>query len=175
MWLLEFELRTFGRAVSALNHWAISPAPRWHFYILAAPVYNKSETGSMGWSCDSLVGDRKGKEHCFSNHSNSGTKCTTFISPDQERLQFSVGTDLSVQKLDLVLTLTLWTRCRPTSWGHCPPSLYLVSVTSGGSPSYPHVRKLVFFFLFVCFLFFCFWFFKTGFLCIALAVLELTL
>jgi hypothetical protein len=27
MWLLGFELRTFGRAVSALNHWSISPAP----------------------------------------------------------------------------------------------------------------------------------------------------
>jgi hypothetical protein len=26
MWLLGFELRTFGRAVGALNHWAISPA-----------------------------------------------------------------------------------------------------------------------------------------------------
>jgi hypothetical protein len=27
MWLLGFELRTSGRAVGALNHWAISPAP----------------------------------------------------------------------------------------------------------------------------------------------------
>jgi hypothetical protein len=27
MWLLGFELRTFGRAVGALNCWAISPAP----------------------------------------------------------------------------------------------------------------------------------------------------
>jgi hypothetical protein len=27
MWLLGFELRTFGRAVSALNHGAISPTP----------------------------------------------------------------------------------------------------------------------------------------------------
>ena len=27
MWLLGFELRTFRRAVGALNHWAISPAP----------------------------------------------------------------------------------------------------------------------------------------------------
>jgi hypothetical protein len=27
MWLLEIELRNSGRAVSALNHWAISPAP----------------------------------------------------------------------------------------------------------------------------------------------------
>jgi hypothetical protein len=26
MWLLGFELRTFGRAVGVLNHWAISPA-----------------------------------------------------------------------------------------------------------------------------------------------------
>ena len=26
MWLLGFELRTSGRSVSALNHWAISPA-----------------------------------------------------------------------------------------------------------------------------------------------------
>ena len=31
MWLLGFELRTSGRAVSALNRWAISPAPRYRF------------------------------------------------------------------------------------------------------------------------------------------------
>jgi len=29
MWLLGIELRTSGKAVSALNHWAISPAPYW--------------------------------------------------------------------------------------------------------------------------------------------------
>jgi hypothetical protein len=28
VWLLETELRTSGSAASALNHWAISPAPR---------------------------------------------------------------------------------------------------------------------------------------------------
>jgi hypothetical protein len=33
---------------------------------------------------------------------------------------------------------------------------------------------LIIFFMFVC-LFVCFWFFKTGFLCVAVAVLELTL
>ena len=42
MWLLEFELRTSGRAVSALNRWAISPAPpafflnkvlKWNLYV----------------------------------------------------------------------------------------------------------------------------------------------
>jgi hypothetical protein len=27
MWLLGIEFRTSGRAVSALNHWAISPTP----------------------------------------------------------------------------------------------------------------------------------------------------
>jgi hypothetical protein len=27
MWLLGFELSTFGRAVGSLNYWAISPAP----------------------------------------------------------------------------------------------------------------------------------------------------
>jgi len=34
MWLLGIELRTSGRAVSALNHWAISPA-FWKLLILA--------------------------------------------------------------------------------------------------------------------------------------------
>ena len=34
MRLLGFELRTFRRAVSALNHWAISPAPRKPFFWL---------------------------------------------------------------------------------------------------------------------------------------------
>ena len=33
MWLLGFELRTFGRAVSTLNHWAISPAPSSSSYV----------------------------------------------------------------------------------------------------------------------------------------------
>jgi hypothetical protein len=34
MWLLGIELRTSGRAVrfSALNHWAISPTPRWFLF-----------------------------------------------------------------------------------------------------------------------------------------------
>jgi hypothetical protein len=31
--LLGFELRTFGRAVSALTHWAISPARTGHFHL----------------------------------------------------------------------------------------------------------------------------------------------
>jgi hypothetical protein len=33
MWLLGFELRTSGRAVRALNHGAISPAPYFYFLI----------------------------------------------------------------------------------------------------------------------------------------------
>jgi hypothetical protein len=32
MWLLGFELRTSGRAVSILNHWAISPASVFFFF-----------------------------------------------------------------------------------------------------------------------------------------------
>ena len=32
MWLLGFELRTFGRAVGALNRWAISPPPRYFLF-----------------------------------------------------------------------------------------------------------------------------------------------
>jgi hypothetical protein len=34
MWLLGFELRTFGRTVSALNHWAISLAPLMYLFML---------------------------------------------------------------------------------------------------------------------------------------------
>ena len=39
MWLLGIELRTSGRAASALNRWAISPAPlffflKWDYYII---------------------------------------------------------------------------------------------------------------------------------------------
>jgi hypothetical protein len=33
MWLLGFEFRTFGRAVSALTHWVISPVPIFTFSI----------------------------------------------------------------------------------------------------------------------------------------------
>ena len=35
MWLLGIELRTSGRAVSALNRWAISPAQTWRFVFLS--------------------------------------------------------------------------------------------------------------------------------------------
>jgi hypothetical protein len=46
MWLLGFELRTFGRAVSALTHWAISPAPEFFFYNSSLlPM----ETGRENW------------------------------------------------------------------------------------------------------------------------------
>jgi len=37
MWFLGFELRTSGRAVSALNHWAISPAP--NLYVFRVVLY----------------------------------------------------------------------------------------------------------------------------------------
>jgi len=40
MWLLGFELRTSGRAVSALNRWAISPA---HVLILKRPIFPKEK------------------------------------------------------------------------------------------------------------------------------------
>ena len=33
MWFVGFELRTSGRAVGALNRWAISPAPTIHLWI----------------------------------------------------------------------------------------------------------------------------------------------
>jgi hypothetical protein len=43
MWLLGFELRTFRRAICALNHWAISPA-------LAAELLMSVETeNNVGW------------------------------------------------------------------------------------------------------------------------------
>ena len=43
MWLLGFELRTSQRAVNALNHWAISPAPVRPLYILQTyPVLHGS-------------------------------------------------------------------------------------------------------------------------------------
>jgi hypothetical protein len=38
MWLLGFELRTFGRAVSALNCGAISPALVSHFLRVYCPI-----------------------------------------------------------------------------------------------------------------------------------------
>jgi hypothetical protein len=64
MWLLGFELRTFGRAVGTLNLWAISPAPHLWFicvhaftcvgntsgallcYSHSSPRYSLSETGA---------------------------------------------------------------------------------------------------------------------------------
>jgi hypothetical protein len=44
MWLLGFELRTFGRAISALNHCAISPAPSFDFsYEVERVIENGSQ------------------------------------------------------------------------------------------------------------------------------------
>jgi hypothetical protein len=42
MWLLGIELRTSGRAVSALNHWDISPAPVQFILIVRNNVPNRT-------------------------------------------------------------------------------------------------------------------------------------
>jgi hypothetical protein len=52
MWLLGFELGTSGRAVGALNHWAISPAPKELFQITFALCL----MNGLPWA---LVGGRK--------------------------------------------------------------------------------------------------------------------
>jgi hypothetical protein len=39
MWFLGFELRTFGRAVRALTHWAISPAQKILFFFFLFLVF----------------------------------------------------------------------------------------------------------------------------------------
>jgi hypothetical protein len=44
MWLLGFELRTFGRAVGALTHRAISPAPKDLYFIVI--IFGLFETWS---------------------------------------------------------------------------------------------------------------------------------
>jgi hypothetical protein len=49
MWLLGIELRTFGRAVSALNHWAIAPAHLTTF----KERFPSWEESCSSWSCSS--------------------------------------------------------------------------------------------------------------------------
>jgi len=58
MWLLGFELRTSGRTVSALNHWAISPALV-ELFLMAALVLPSRLTGKR----NSFVGAGV-KSHC---------------------------------------------------------------------------------------------------------------
>jgi hypothetical protein len=51
--LLGFELWTTGRAVSALNHWAISPALNWLSYLSCKCIKKAAETASdIGNSSD---------------------------------------------------------------------------------------------------------------------------
>jgi len=56
MWLLGFELRTSGRAVSALNHWAISPALLFFFFFLItwSILWPSTQEGKTGRSLKSL-------------------------------------------------------------------------------------------------------------------------
>jgi hypothetical protein len=49
MWLLGFELRTFRRAVSALNHWAISPAPYGSFNTTASVLITPCTLNRLCW------------------------------------------------------------------------------------------------------------------------------
>jgi hypothetical protein len=56
MWLLGFELRTFGRAVSALTRWAISPASislayLWHAFVVEGIIVPGS-----GYQCGKIFG-----------------------------------------------------------------------------------------------------------------------
>jgi hypothetical protein len=55
MWLLGFELGTFGRAVGVLNHWAISPAP-WERNCNASKLHpgTKTKPGSQ-WGTEQLL------------------------------------------------------------------------------------------------------------------------
>jgi hypothetical protein len=57
MWLLGIELRTLGRAASALNHEAISPAPLALFYKQDLAMYPRLAFNSSS-SCHSLPSAR---------------------------------------------------------------------------------------------------------------------
>jgi hypothetical protein len=61
MWLLGIELRTSGRAVSALNLWAISPAPNTCFYKLLT---------FRGW----LFTQKQGTQACNQSQANSALR-----------------------------------------------------------------------------------------------------
>jgi hypothetical protein len=52
MWLLGIELRTSGRAVCALNCWAISPAPIWSPYHAGFHLLCESYTKIFYIICD---------------------------------------------------------------------------------------------------------------------------
>jgi len=58
MWLLGFELRTFIRTVSALNHWAISPALLFVclfvLFVCFLVFFPEAESQRLGWPVNSL-------------------------------------------------------------------------------------------------------------------------
>jgi hypothetical protein len=50
MWLLGFELRTFGKAVGALNHWAISPAQKGTLLLVTPGTFRRAVGALNHWA-----------------------------------------------------------------------------------------------------------------------------
>jgi hypothetical protein len=70
MWLLGIELRTSGRAVSALNHRAISPVPEFLFLI---PVLEKMSCRMRGLRV--TIPDPRGRKSLGEEKAAEMTQC----------------------------------------------------------------------------------------------------
>jgi hypothetical protein len=79
MWLLGFELRTLGRAVSAPNCYAISPAPRLFFlYVcVCACVYINKRGGRRGYQ---IHLELQLAAMSFQDHAQAGTPVRRVLS-----------------------------------------------------------------------------------------------
>jgi hypothetical protein len=113
MWLLEFELRTSGRAVSALNCGAISPALKIVFHaIYSNYVVFQGTRGSVGlWSSWK-------RPKCYSSQKESLCWVGSQISPATMAVPMLVaGVAVAVVVAVVVAVAGMArTRAHPTSW-----------------------------------------------------------
>jgi hypothetical protein len=88
MWLLGFELRTFRRAVGALNRWAISPAPAGRF-LSSRPAWSTEWVpGQPGLHRETLSQKNKNKKPTNQTNKQANKKITT-PSPPKIRFEWS--------------------------------------------------------------------------------------
>ena len=133
MWLLGMELRTFRRAVSALNLLSHLCSPVAHFFLL----------GCFHFLLAAFLGSYP----------------TTLASPTSRGLQGNWASPRQLPNRPVGLCAVV------------PPSLPSNTLVPGLC-GFPESQREIFVCLFVLF---CFVFSETGFLCVSLAVLELTL
>jgi hypothetical protein len=103
MWLLGFELRTFKRAVSALNRWAILPASIVPFFMVLRSLRKRGESGD--WAAVSVF---RGHLHPLTWFVHGGFVDTTLLHPKifacshKHRLQSPRCLNVNIQSSSII-------------------------------------------------------------------------